>query len=332
MPREPSIDEYVDGVLRADRAMIGRALTLVESHAVRHRARAEELLTRLLPHAGGAMRIGLTGVPGAGKSTFLEALGSLALAEGKRVAVLAVDPTSVRSGGSILGDKTRMAELGRHERAFIRPSPSGGALGGVAQKTRDMLQVCEAAGFDVVIVETVGVGQSETAVHEMVDTFVLLWLPSSGDELQGIKRGIIELADLVVVNKADGERVAAAERAALEITSALRYLAEATPGWRTTVLTASAREGTNIDAVWSTLCAHRAQLEREGLLMVRRREQDVRAMWTTVECELLARVRARQELRGLSADLETEVSAHRLPPSVAAARIVAALPEATYDG
>jgi LAO/AO transport system kinase len=325
MQRELSIDEYIHGVLRADRAVIGRALTLVESNAERHRERAEELLTRLLPHTGRAMRVGFTGVPGAGKSTFLEALGNLLVSEGKRVAVLAVDPTSARSGGSILGDKTRMAQLGRSDRAFIRPSPTSGALGGVARKTREMLQVCEAAGFDVVFVETVGVGQSEIAVHGMVDSFVLLWLPSSGDELQGIKRGIVELADLVVVNKADGERVAAAQRAALEIGSALRYLAEATPEWRTPVLTASAQEGVNIDAVWSTIRAHRAHLELDGRLAARRREQDLRAMWTAVECELLDRVRTRAEVRGLASQLETEVAEHRLPASVAAARIVAAM-------
>lgn len=325
MPREFSIDEYVEGVLNADRAVIGRALTLVESNSVRHRRPAEELLTRLLPHGGRAMRIGFTGVPGAGKSTFLEALGTLLLSEGKRVAVLAVDPTSARSGGSILGDKTRMAQLGRSERAFIRPSPTGGALGGVARKTREMLQVCEAAGFDVVFVETVGVGQSETAVHEMVDTFVLLWLPSSGDELQGIKRGIVELADLVVVNKADGERIAAAQRAALEIKSALRYLAPATPEWRTPVLTASAQEGTYIDAVWSTIRAHRAHLEQEGRLTTKRREQDIRAMWVAIESELLERARARTEVRGLASHLEAEVAAHRLPATVAAARMVAAM-------
>ncbi|MDQ3036822.1 MAG: methylmalonyl Co-A mutase-associated GTPase MeaB [Myxococcota bacterium] len=322
MPRELAIDEYVEGVRGADRAMLGRALTLVESSAPQHRARAEELLTRLLPHAGGSMRVGITGVPGAGKSTFLEALGQQLTAQGKRVAVLAVDPTSTRSGGSILGDKTRMAKLARDERAFIRPSPTGGALGGVARKTREAVQVCEAAGFDVVIVETVGVGQSETAVASVVDTFVLLWLPSSGDELQGIKRGIVELADLVVVNKADGERIAAAELAAADIAGALRYLAPATPGWQTPVLTASALEGTRIDAVWSAIEQHRALLAKDDALTRRRSAQEIDAMWSAVDAELLQRVRADERVRALAAQLEREVAGHRLPAAVAAARIV----------
>ncbi|UJR80579.1 methylmalonyl Co-A mutase-associated GTPase MeaB [Sandaracinus amylolyticus] len=322
MVHELSIDELVDGVRSSDRAVLGRALTLVESNAARHRARAEALLTRLLPFSGRAKRVGLTGVPGAGKSTFLEALGTRLTGEGKRVAVLAVDPTSSKSGGSILGDKTRMAKLSRDERAFVRPSPSGGALGGVARKTREALLVCEAAGFDVVIVETVGVGQSETAVASMVDTFVLLWLPSSGDELQGIKRGIVELADVVVVNKADGERIPAAERASSELSGALRYLAPATPGWATPVLTASALEGTNVDAVWRAIEGHRATLERDGELERRRSAQEIAAMWSAVESELRHRLHLDPAVRALASQLEREVASRAIPPAVAASRIV----------
>lgn len=324
-PREVSVDAYVAGVRAADRAVLGRALTLIESNAERHRARAEELLVRLLPHAGGAVRCGITGVPGAGKSTFLEALGTRLTAGGAKVAVLAVDPTSTKSGGSILGDKTRMAALARDPRAFVRPSPSGGALGGVARKTREAMLVCEAAGFDVVIVETVGVGQSETEVASMVDTFALLWLPSSGDELQGIKRGIVELADVVVVNKADGERVAAAERAAAELSAALRYLAPSTEGWAVPVRTASALEGRGVDEVWSAIESHRAHLERTGQLASRRRAQEVAAMWRAVELELVRRVHARDDLRALAASLEREVASGALPAAVAASRIVAAV-------
>lgn len=318
--------EYVAGVRAGDRATIGRALTLVESNAERHRAIAEEVLTALAsgaaPHAGRAMRVGFTGVPGAGKSTFLEALGTRLTSAGRRVAVLAVDPTSSKSGGSILGDKTRMAKLSLDERAFVRPSPSGGALGGVARKTREQMLVCEAAGFDVVIVETVGVGQSEIAVASMVDTFVLLWLPSSGDELQGIKRGIVELADVVVVNKADGERIAAANRAAAELRGALHYLAPSTPGWTTPVITASALEGTHVAEVWSAIEAHRTALERDGELERRRREQDVAAMWRAVESELVRRAHARPDVRALAKQLEREVAEGRLPSAVAAARLV----------
>jgi LAO/AO transport system kinase len=257
-------------------------------------------------------------VPGAGKSTFLEALGTMLTGRGERVAVLAIDPTSQKSGGSILGDKTRMPRLARDDRAFVRPSPSGGAIGGVAPRTREALAVCEAAGYGVVIVETVGVGQSETAVAGMVDTFVLLWLPSSGDELQGIKRGIVELADVVVINKADGERKAAAERAAAEVSAALRYLEPTAPGWRTPVLTASALEGTNVAAVWDAITSHRGLLERAALLEPRRREQEVAAMWRAVDAEALRGLRASTR----AARLEAEVRAGRLPTTVAARRIL----------
>ena len=316
-------EELAAAVARGDRAALGRAITLVESTAPADRAHASDLLVRLRPRAD-ALRLGVTGVPGAGKSTFLEALGTTLTGRGLRVAVLAVDPSSERSGGSILGDKTRMPRLGRDPRAFVRPSPSGGALGGVAGRTREALRVCEAAGFDVVVVETVGVGQSETAVASMVDTFLLLWLPSSGDELQGIKRGIIELADVVVVNKADGERATAAQRAAAEVSAALRYLAPTHPRWTTPVLTASALEGHGIREVWSAIEAHRATLESDGALGQRRAEQEVRAMWRAVDAEIVRRARVAPALTAASAALEADVRAGTLPASVAAERLLAA--------
>jgi LAO/AO transport system kinase len=323
----PTIAELAAGVRRADRARLGQALTLVESHARNDRLRAEELLIELMPSAGGSIRVGVTGAPGVGKSTFVDALGTLITARGRSVAVLAVDPTSARSGGSVLGDKTRMSRLSRDPRAFVRPSPSGGALGGVAHRTREAITVCEAAGFDVVIVETVGVGQSETEVAAMVDTFVLLWLPSSGDELQGIKRGIVELADIIVVSKADGERAAAAERAAADVEAALRYLAPTTPGWTSPVIVTSALEGRNVDAVWDAIERHRAALEARGVLGKRRAAQAVRGMWAAVERELVRRARQAPAVRTRAAELEREVEAGRLPPSIAAARLLDALAE-----
>ena len=251
------LDAYEAGVLAADRTTLGRAITLVESTRPDHQEAAQELLIRLLPKAGGAHRIGITGVPGAGKSTFVDALGSNLTASGNRVAVLAVDPSSSRTGGSILGDKTRMSRLSVDERAFIRPSPSSGVLGGVARATRETIVVVEAAGFDVVFVETVGVGQSEITVANMVDTFLLLTLARSGDSLQGIKKGVLELADVIAVNKADGEYVRTAKGAAQELAGALHLMAPRDDGWVTPVLTCSALEGIDLDTVWDQLRAHR---------------------------------------------------------------------------
>ena len=311
-----NVDDYEAGVLAADRTALGRAITLVESTRADHQEAAKELLVRLLHHAGGAHRIGVTGVPGAGKSTFVDALGSDLTASGSRVAVLAVDPSSTRTGGSILGDKTRMSRLAVDDRAFIRPSPSAGVLGGVTRATRESIIVVEAAGYDVVFVETIGVGQSEVEVAGMVDTFLLLTLARSGDSLQGIKKGVLELADVIAVNKADGDHVVDAKGAARELSAALHLMAPAEDGWTTPVLTCSATEGTGLDAVWNQLQAHRHHLERTGQLAEQRRSQDVRWMWSTIDDRLLARFRASNRER--AAALEDQVRRGDITPTAAA--------------
>jgi LAO/AO transport system kinase len=315
--------DYVDGVRRGDRAVLARALTLVESDLPRHRELAQRMLAELLPHTGGALRVGITGVPGVGKSTFIDALGRRLTAAGSKVAVLAVDPTSGRSGGSILGDKTRMGALAREENAFIRPSPSRGALGGVARKTRESILVCEAAGHDVVLVETVGVGQSETQVADMVDCFLVLMLPNAGDELQGIKRGIVELADLIAINKADGPHVATAEQARQHYETALRYLRPTRAEWTPEVRCVSARTGDGLEALWERVKAHRAALEASGALASMRADQAVRWMWHAVEDELTSRLRHHPEVEAVREELERDVRAGRLPPTLAATRILA---------
>ncbi len=296
-----------EAVLHADRAAMARAITLVESTRPDHSEQAQQLLLHLLPHTGAAQRVGISGVPGAGKSTFIDALGTLLTGGGHRVAVLAVDPSSTRHGGSILGDKTRMARLAVDPRAFIRPSPTSGTLGGVARATRQAMVVVEAAGHDVVLVETVGVGQSETTVAEMVDTFVLLMVARTGDALQGMKRGVLELADVIAVNKADGDNVVEAKRAARELADVLRLMQPAVEGWRVPVLTCSARDGTGVDTVWEQVTAHRDLLARSGALAAKRADQEVAWMWATVQDRVLARLRdhpgTRERVQGLEQDL-----------------------------
>jgi len=314
------LDAYEAGVLAADRTMLGRAITLVESTRPDHQELAQELLARLLPKAGGSHRIGITGVPGAGKSTFVDALGSDLTASGTRVAVLAVDPSSSRTGGSILGDKTRMARLAASDLAFIRPSPSAGVLGGVARATRESIVIVEAAGFDVVFVETVGVGQNEITVANMVDTFLLLTLARSGDSLQGIKKGVLELADVIAVNKADGPHVREAQGAAKELAAALHLVAPREDGWVTPVLTCSAAEHTDLDKVWDQLRAHRRHLERTGRLAQHRAEQDVRWMWSTIDERL--RARFRESVKDRVAEVEAAVRAGRLTPAAAADQLL----------
>jgi len=317
------LDAYVEGVRTQRRAVLGRALTLVESDLRRHRELAQDLLARLLPDTGGAIRVGITGVPGVGKSTFIDALGMHLLEAGRRVAVLAVDPTSGRSGGSILGDKTRMARLSRDPRAFVRPSPSQGALGGVARKTRESILVCEAGGYDVVLVETVGVGQSETEVAAMVDCFLVLMLPNAGDELQGIKRGIVELADLIAINKADGDAKPAAERARKQYEGALRYLTPIHPEWSPEVRCVSALTGDGVPGLWARVEAHRSALEETGALERMRADQAAQWMWRAVEHELSSRLRSHPEVAALAPSLEAAVRDGTTPPTQAAARLLA---------
>ena len=319
---ELDVATYVDGVRRGDRAILGRALTLVESDQPAHFAIAGDLLTALLPHAGAALRVGITGASGSGKSTLIETLGLRLTGSGARVAVLAVDPTSGLSGGSILGDKTRMGELAQDARAFIRPSPSRGALGGVAHKTRESIIVCEAAGYEVVLVETVGVGQSEVEVADMVDCFVVLMLPNAGDELQGIKRGIVEHADLIAINKADGALEAAAMHAKQQYSMALTFLAPREPCWKPEVHAVSARTGLGIDRLWERVGAHRDALQGAGRFAELRSDQAVRWMWRTVEDEVRRRVRDGHDVAALSAALEAEVRRGQTPPTVAAARLL----------
>jgi LAO/AO transport system kinase len=301
------IEAYLDGVRQGSRRWIARAITLVESRRPDHRELAQRLLVELLPDTGKARRVGITGVPGVGKSTFIDALGTQLTGDGHRVAVLAVDPSSSRSGGSILGDKTRMSRLAADDNAFIRPSPTAGTLGGVATATRETMVVMEAAGYDVVIVETVGVGQSEYAVADMVDTFLFLTLARTGDALQGIKRGILELADVIAVNKADGPGEKDAVRAARELASALRMLRGPDNGWEVPVLTCSAATGARVDEVWGKVVDHQDRLDSSGELTERRRRQQVRWMWTMVTDRLRARLRDHPEVRSLAPELERAV-------------------------
>jgi LAO/AO transport system kinase len=312
-----------DDVIGGDRRALARAITLVESSRPDDRGAATALLDALLPETGGAARIGISGAPGAGKSTFIEAFGLHLIGQGHRLAVLAVDPSSPRSGGSILGDKTRMEELSRHPAAFVRPSPSGGALGGVARRTREALLVCEAAGFDPVLVETVGVGQSETEVDAMVDAFVLLVAPGGGDELQGIKRGITELADIVVVTKADGELLAPARHVAAEYRRALQLLHRKHGEWEPTVVTCSSVTGEGIDDVVEALTQHREAITATGTLQRRRGHQALDALWAEVRDSLLDRFRNEPAVAARLAALEQDVLAGRVSAAAAAAELLA---------
>jgi LAO/AO transport system kinase len=319
-----STEDYVRGVLARDPAILGRAITLVESNAPAHQRQAQEVLAALLPHAGRARRVGLTGIPGSGKSTFIETFGLQLAGQGHRVAVLAIDPSSAVTGGSVLGDKVRMEKLGRHPNAFIRPSPSGGSLGGVTRKTREAILVCEAAGYDVVLVETVGVGQNEVAVRAMVDAFVVLLIAGSGDEMQGIKKGVIELADLLVINKADGDNLPRCQAALAEMKRVLHYLRHATEGWQTTVQTASARTGQGVADVWVTLGQFFTTGERTGSTTRRRREQAVAWMHALIEEHLRTDFYAAESVQSRLPAVETDVAAGRLAPLAGALALLAA--------
>jgi LAO/AO transport system kinase len=334
----PEVARYADPVLTGSRAGIARAITLVESSRPDHRALAQHVLNRLLPHASQARRVGITGVPGVGKSTFIDVLGGMLIDRGHRVAVLAVDPSSTRSGGSILGDKTRMTRLATDPDAFVRPSPTAGTLGGVARATRESLVVMAAAGYDVLLVETVGVGQSETLVAEMTDTFLLLALARTGDQLQGIKKGVLELADIVAVNKADGPHAAEARRAARELAGALRLLGQPADGWDTPVVTCSATTGDGVAEVWDLVEKHEQTLRDSGELDRRRRDQRVSWMWSLVRDQLLDRLRDSPELQAIAPALEAGVRSGTLTPGLAAQQLIAAFlpdpadPEAPYRG
>ena len=311
-----------DGVLDGNRRALAQAITLIESTRFDHRAAASALLQQLMPHAGNSIRLGISGVPGVGKSTFVEALGNHVIDAGHRVAVLTVDPSSAISGGSILGDKTRMELLSRRPEAYIRPSPAGTTLGGVTRRSREALILCEAAGFDVVIVETVGVGQSETKVADMTDMFVLLQLPGGGDELQGIKRGIMELADLILINKADDDLQTLAERSAAEYRNALRLLHPRLANWKVEVQTCSARDGVGIAEAWDAVLQHRETLESSGQLMQRRTAQARDWMWSEVSDSLIAALQSDAEVRKQIPALEAAVSEGEIPPTVAASKLL----------
>ena len=313
---------YVQGVLNGDRRLIAKTITVIESSLPAHQRLAQTIIDLLLPYAGKAIRLGITGVPGVGKSTFIESLGTMLVEKGHRVAVLAVDPSSKRSGGSVLADKTRMEKLAVEERAFIRPSPSGGTLGGVARKTRETMIACEAAGFDVIIVETVGVGQSETTVASMVDFFLVLMIAGAGDELQGIKKGILEIADAVAVNKADGDNIEKAEFARKQYETALHFLAPSSPNWTPPVLTCSALEMIDIDVIWETVLKHHRIFTQTGELNTNRKKQAVDWMWSLVKDGLKDRFYQNPEVKEILPETIKDVEKGTIASTVAASRLL----------
>ena len=321
MSRPPVSASLAADIRAGNRAALARAITLVESRREDHQAAARELVQTLLPSTGKAYRVGITGSPGVGKSTTIDTLGMYLIEQGHRVAVLAVDPSSARTGGSILGDKTRMARLSNDERAFIRPSPSSGTLGGVAAKTREAMLLCEAAGFDVVLVETVGVGQSETAVCDMTDIFLALMLPGGGDELQGIKKGLIELADMIAINKADGDNVKRANRTAADYRGAMKILTPRSQHWFPPVLTYSGLTGAGVPELWQKIVAHRTAMNASGEFAKRRSEQQVKWMWSMFEERMMARLRSDPAIRARVKRIETDVAAGRVTPALAAEQI-----------
>jgi LAO/AO transport system kinase len=318
------------GLLAGQRGALSRAITLIESNAVRHQEMAEELLDRLMPRTGGSMRVGITGAPGAGKSTFIERLGTMLTGRGHRVAVLAVDPSSGVSGGSIMGDKTRMETLSVDPNAFVRPSPSAGSLGGVASKTRESMLACEAAGFDVVLIETVGVGQSETAVADMTDFYLALMIPGAGDELQGIKRGLLELADMIAVNKSDGEMLGEARRALATYRAAV-HMAGGGDDWEVPVVACSAHTGDGIDDLWDRIAGRIGALRADGRLGERRRGQMLRWMWSSVDDRLRALARSEAAADPGRTDLVGRVERGAVLPPIAARAFVCSLFASAHD-
>ena len=317
-----SVSDYVDGVLNCDRALLAQAITLIESLNDDHRATADAVLNELLIQKQDSIRIGITGVPGVGKSTFIESFGKQLTSLDHKVAVLAVDPTSSRTGGSILGDKTRMQELSKDKNAFIRPSPTSGTLGGVTRVTRETIVLCEAAGFDVILVETVGVGQSEIMVSQMVDFFLALMLPGAGDELQGIKKGILEIADMIAVNKADGEMKNAANRAVMEYQHALDILNPKSANWKPRSLSCSAFTGDGLAAIWETICDYKRLLKDAGEWQEKRKSQQVEWMWAIIRERILSKIETNEKVQSLVPQLELQVAESKLTPALAALEIL----------
>ena len=315
------IGKLTEELRAGNRAALARAITLIESRRGDHQATARDLVQALLRETGKAVRVGITGSPGVGKSTTVDALGMYLIERGHKVAVLAVDPSSARTGGSILGDKTRMARLAASDSAYIRPSPASGTLGGVAAKTREAMLLCEAAGFDVVLVETVGIGQSETAVCDMTDFFLALMLPGAGDELQGIKKGLVELADMIAINKADGDNIKRANIAAADYRGALHILSPRSEHWQPPVVTYSALTGSGIETLWQKVLDHRTAMNASGEFAGRRQEQQVKWMWSMLEQRMMARLRADASVRAKVKRIEAEVAGGRISPALAAEQI-----------
>jgi LAO/AO transport system kinase len=327
--RKIDVGSYADGVMAGNRAMLARAITLIESNAPHHLEAAQDLLRQLLPHTGKSIRIGITGVPGAGKSTFINRFGTYLTSQGYKVAVLAVDPSSSVSHGSILGDKTRMENLSRDDNAFIRPSPTGGMLGGVARKTRESILVCEAAGYDVILVETVGTGQSEITVRSMVDFFLLILITGAGDELQGIKKGVIEIADALVINKADGDNNIAAEAAKTEYNRVLHFLTPSTTGWTTRAHTASAITGDGIETIWHVIQAFEENTKASGAFETRRKEQLREGLHTVIETQLIDFFFRHPTIQAALPEIEQAVMAGDLPATTGAQQLLSLLLDTT---
>ncbi len=318
-------DDFVRGILAGNRRMIAKTITLMESSLTDHRQTASSVMEKILPHTGNSIRLGITGVPGVGKSTFIENLGVYLADRGRKVAVLAVDPTSRRSGGSIMGDKTRMEQLAAHANAFIRPSPAGDVLGGVAAKTREIMLVCEAAGFDVILVETVGVGQSETSVACMVDFFLVLMIAGAGDELQGIKKGVLELADGIAINKADGDNLKAVERARVDLETAMHFLNPDSPNWSTPVLTCSSLVDQGTKKVWEAVLDHQEKFTTSGEFALRRKKQSLEWMWTLVDAGLKHLFKNNEKINEHIPTISQQVEAQKISPSAAAQTLLSYL-------